>query len=381
MRMYSRDLEKILKAQSFKGKAIIIVGPRQVGKTTLVKKIIDVFSVNKTKIKTLNCDNLTDRESLEEKDLEFLDKIIGDSKILFIDEAQKVQNIGQTLKILVDHFGKKIQIFATGSSSLNLLDLTQEPLTGRKFVYTLYPLSLTEIYPDKDFLKIQKGLEQFLVFGTYPEVVSQKSFLAKTELLQELSSSYLYKDILEFQKIKNPSILSKLLKALALQIGQEVSYNELSNLLGIDKATVESYIDLLEKCFVIFRLPPFAQNKRKEIARLRKIYFYDLGIRNAQINNFNFLESRDDTGKLFENFMIIERLKHRQYKRIFASQYFWRTYDGSEVDLIEERGGKLYGYEFKWNKKKYSRKPVKWLEYKNALFKVITKEDISEFLL
>lgn len=379
MRLYPRILEKKLKRDSFKGKALIVIGPRQIGKTTLIKELLKSFK--KEKVKHINCDNPSDLESLEEKNLEFLESVVGNSKILFIDEAHKVPNIGQTLKILVDHYGKKLQIFLTASSSINLLYKTQEPLTGRKFVYNLYPLSLEEMYPDKDFLKIQKELEQLLIFGSYPEIIKRKSFEEKTQLLRELSTSYLYKDILEFQQVKNPNIINKLLKALALQIGQEVSYNELSSLLEVDKSTIERYVDLLEKCFIIFRLSPYTQNKRKELSRLRKIYFYDLGIRNAIINNFNFFDLRDDIGKLFENFMIIERLKYREYHQIYSDQYFWRTYDGSEVDLVEDRGGKLFGYEFKWKEKKWSKRPLKWLEYKNSSYQVITKNNMGEFIL
>ncbi len=379
MRLFLRLLEKRLKKDSFKGKALVLVGPRQVGKTTLIKEILKTYK-NK-KIKFLNCDNPRDLESLENKDLEYLENIVGHSKILFIDEAHKVPNIGQTLKILVDHYGKKIQIFVTASSSFNLLYKTQEPLTGRKFVYNLYPLSMEEIYPEKDFLKIQKELEQLLIFGSYPEVVKKRSFEDKIQLLRELSTSYLYKDILEFQQVKNPGIINKLLKALALQIGQEVSYTELAGLLEIDKNTVERYVDLLEKCFVVFRLSPYTQNKRKELSRLRKIYFYDLGVRNAIINNFNFFDLRDDIGKLFENFMIVERLKYREYHQVYSDQYFWRTYDGSEVDLVEDRDGKLLGYEFKWKKKKWSKRPLKWLEYKNSSYNVITKDNLEKFIL
>ncbi len=380
MRLLPRILETKLKKDSFKGKALILVGPRQVGKTTLIKEILRKTYKN-VKIKSLNCDNPRDLEVLEEKDLEYLENVIGDSKILFIDEAHKVPNIGQTLKILVDHYGKRVQIFVTASSSFNLLDKTQEPLTGRKFVYNLYPLSLEEIYPEKDYLKIQKELESLLIFGSYPEVVKKRTFEDKIQLLRELSTSYLYKDILEFQQVKNPNIINKLLKALALQIGQEVSYTELSSLLAVDKNTIERYVDLLEKCFVIFRLSPYTQNKRKELSKLRKIYFYDLGIRNAIINNFNSFDSRDDIGKLFENFMIVERLKYREYHQIYSDQYFWRTYDGSEVDLVEDRGGKLFGYEFKWKEKKWSKKPLKWLEYKNSSYDVITKENLNKFIL
>lgn len=381
MRLYQRLIEKKLKKNTFCGKALIVIGPRQVGKTTLIEQVLKNFSSKKYTVLKFNCDFSKDREMLEQNNLEFLEKVIGNANILFIDEGQKVQKIGETLKILIDHYKKKIQIFVTGSSSFNLLYKTQEPLTGRKFVYNLYPLSLPEIYSKDNLLKIHRELENHLIFGNYPEVIKENSFKRKINILEELTSSYLYKDILEFQQLKNPFILDKLLKALALQIGQEVSYNELSNLLEIDKATVEKYINLLEQCFVIFRLPSYSQRKRRELSRLRKVYFYDVGIRNTVINNFNFIQSRDDTGRLFENFMITERLKYREYHDIHSSQYFWRTYDGSEVDLIEERGGKLSGFEFKWNVNKKIRTPQKWLEYKNSSFEVITKEDIGKFVM
>lgn len=374
--MYKRIFEETIAKKFFKGKIIIIVGARQIGKTTLSLELTKEFS--KKDVRLFNCDNPSDREQLANKDLEFLKQLIGKAKLIFVDEAQKVENIGETLKLLVDFYKKKKQIIVTGSSSLNLLDNTQEPLTGRKYVYQLFPLSLQEIYPDKNYLKIIKELESLIIFGSYPEVVSQSSFEEKKELLQELSSSYIYKDILGFQDIKSPDVLVKLLKALALQIGSEVSYNELSNTINIDKKTIERYVQLLEKNFVVFRLKPFTKNKRREISKLRKIYFYDNGIRNAVINNFNFLDSRKDIGSLWENFMIVERMKFRFYNKIDAEQYFWRTYDGNEIDLIEEKSGKLSGYEFKWNPQKVLRKQnFDWLDSSQ----VITKKNLSPFVL
>ncbi|MBI3626541.1 ATP-binding protein [Candidatus Uhrbacteria bacterium] len=321
------------------------MGARQTGKTTLAQKLL---AEQPGRIaRNFNCDNATDRDLLAGQDLGFLIKLIGDASIIFIDEAQKVKGIGEVVKLLVDHFKSQKQIIVSGSSSLNLLDATQEPLTGRKFVYHLYPLSLEEIFPDKNQLEIQKELATLLIYGAYPEVVSAKSFEHKRELLNELSSSYIYKDILEFQLVKNPEHLRKLLKALAIQIGSQVSYTELSRLVGIDQKTIERYIDLMEKSFLIFRLPPLSRNKRKEISKLNKIYFYDLGIRNAVINNFNLLQDRNDLGAMWENFLVAERLKYRAYHNIAVSQYFWRTYDGTEVDLVEEESGvKLTGYEF-----------------------------------
>jgi len=373
--MYKRILEQTITKRFFKGKIIIIVGPRQTGKTTLSLKLIE--RIDKKDIRLFNCDNPSDREQLANKDLEFLKQLIGNAKLIFIDEAQKVENIGETLKLLVDFYKKKKQIIATGSSSLNLLDNTQESLTGRKYVYQIFPLTLQEIYPDKNYLKVIKELENLIIFGSYPEVVSLPSFEEKKELLKELASSYIYKDILGFQDIKSPDVLVKLLKALALQVGSEVSYNELSNTVDIDKKTIERYVQLLEKNFVIFRLKPFTKNKRREISKLKKIYFYDTGIRNAIINDFNFLDSRKDTGFLWENFMIAERMKFRYYNKIDAEQYFWRTYDGSEIDLIEEKSGKLNGYEFKWNPKRGIKKQkFDWLDS----FNLITKKDLNLFV-
>jgi len=374
--MYKRLLEPIIIKRFFKGKIIIIVGPRQTGKTTLGLKLIEGFPKEESRL--FNCDNPSDRELLSNKDLEFLKQLVGNVKFIFIDEAQKVENIGETLKLLVDFYKEKKQIIVTGSSILNLLDDTQESLTGRKYVYQIFPLSLQEIYSDKNYLKIIKELESLIIFGSYPEVVSLSSFEEKKELLKELASSYIYKDILGFQDVKSPDVLVKLLKALALQIGSEVSYSELSNTVGIDKKTIERYVQLLERNFIIFRLKPFTKNKRREISKLKKIYFYDVGIRNAIINNFNFLDSRKDTGSLWENFMIAERMKFRFYNKIDADQYFWRTYDGSEVDLIEEKSGKLNGYEFKWSTKKISKKRrFGWLNS----FDLITKKDLDPFVI
>jgi uncharacterized protein len=379
--MYNRLLKKIIKQKLFKGKAIVITGARQTGKTTLALDLIRESRRAKSAV-TFNCDNPSDRETLNNRDIEFLAQAIGPAKVVFIDEGQKVETIGQTLKLLVDRFKKQKQVIVTGSSSIHLLDRTQETLTGRKLVHTLYPLSLEEIYPGKDRLQIAKGLKELLIFGSYPEVVVTRTFKGKIDLLQELTSSCLYKDILEFQMVKNSNVLVSLVKALALQLGSEVSYSELANLIGIDKKTIEKYIDLLEKNHVIFRLPPYTSNKRRELSRLKKIYFYDIGVRNAVINNFNFLDSRNDAGALWENFMIVERLKYRAYHGLHANQYFWRTYDGSEVDLVEERGGRADGYEFKWSlKKKKTKPPAKWLEYPNSSFRKISPNDIFNFII
>ena len=324
-----------------------------------------------------NCDDPEERELLDNKNLESLIALIGRARIVFIDEGQKVGTIGQTLKLLVDYFKNKKQIIVTGSSSFNLLDNTEEVLTGRKFVYHLYPLSLEEIYRDANLLRLRKELETILIFGNYPEIINTHALDGKIERLKNLAGSYLYKDILEFQQVKSSDFLRRLLKALALQIGSEVSYTELSSLLGADKKTIERYVDLLEKNFIIFRLPPYFINPRKEISKLRKIYFYDVGIRNAIINNFNIFDVRNDKGELWENLAIVERIKYQAYHKIYSHNYFWRAYNRAEVDWVEDRGGKVYGYEVKW-KKRNLRPPRDW---QDKDYKVVTPEDMEGFIL
>lgn len=368
-----RTIEKSIIKDFFKGKIIILAGPRQVGKTTLVKHLLKDY----TSVITFNGDNRNDRNSLAKNDFEFIDKLIGENKIVFIDEAQKVEEIGNTLKLLVDNYGKKKQIIATGSSSLNLLSNTSEPLTGRKYVYELYPLSVTEIYSQRHPLDIDKELENLLIYGSYPDIYSG-SLRVKEEQLLEITRSYLYKDILELEDVRSSSSIDKLLSALALQVGSEVSLRELSNLLNLHIGTVERYIDLLEKNYVIFRLPPYYTNQRKVLSKQNKIYFYDLGIRNALINNFNPLSKRNDRGALWENFLIIERIKLNAYTNRYVSNFFWRTYDGAEIDYIEKYADSLDGYEFKWNKEKNA--PKSWLEYPNATYKLINIENYKEFL-
>jgi predicted AAA+ superfamily ATPase len=257
-----------------------------------------------------------------------------------------------------------------------LLDSTQEPLTGRKFVYNLYPLALSEIIPDADVLGIQKKWAELLVYGSYPRVVQQDSFENKTRELKEIATSYLYRDILDFQQVRNPEALNKLLQALALQIGSEVSYAELAQTVGMDRISVERYVQLLERSFVIFRLPPYAGNKRRTISKLRKIYFWDVGVRNAVIRNFNPLDSRADGGALFENWMIAERMKKNEYERSMSTAYFWRTYDGNEIDYIEEANQNLQGFEFKMKYSKTNRS----FEKSGIPVTVLDAERIVEFL-
>jgi len=377
--MYNRIIEKGLKNSFFKGKIAIITGARQTGKTTLVMKLIN--KADSAQAKLFNGDNPGDRELLSNKSLEFLEKLIGGAKIVFIDEGQKIETIGQTLKLLVDKYKSEKQIIVTGSSSFNLLDKTEEPLTGRKIVFHLFPLSLEEIYPKKDLAEIIKNLEQYLVFGSYPEVTGKSSFAEKRKALVEISSSYLYKDILELRGIKKSGALVSLLKAISFQVGSEVSYTELANISGLNKKTVENYLDILEKNHIIFRLAPYAKNKRKIISKLKKIYFYDPGVRNAVINNFNLLSDRNDVGALWENYMAVERLKFQHYHEIYAENYFWRTYDGAEVDWVEEQNGKVLGFEFKWGEKKKKRESIFWKEISAKPVKIITPRSMDGFVV
>jgi len=370
----NRETTNGILADFFQGKVIIIAGPRQVGKTTLVESVL----AGKEQVVKFVGDNPTDREKLENKDFEQLDRLIGDNRYIFIDEAQKIRNIGQTLKLLVDNYASQKQLIATGSSSLNLLSNTQEPLTGRKYIYELFGFSLREIFKKTEYLAIEKALPDLLIYGSYPEVYL-KSGKDRERLLVDIAGSYLYKDILELEQVRNPAILSKLLSALALQTGLEVSLSELSSLVGLDLKTIERYIDLLEKNYVIFRLPPYYLNQRKTLSKRNKIFFYDLGIRNALINNFNALDLRSDVGELWENFLILERFKYRRANFVDATQYFWRTYDGAEIDLVEQREGKLFGYEFKWGKERTA--PFSWLKNPNSEYKLINKNNFIDFLM
>jgi uncharacterized protein len=368
-----RELIPSLANDMFKGKAIILTGARQVGKTTLIQTLL----TNKHQVISLNADNPTDRSKLDNQDFEQLNHLVSKHAIVFIDEAQKVPHIGNTLKLLVDNYKKEKQIIATGSSSLNLLSNTQEPLTGRKYVYELFSLSVREMFPKLTQLELEKALPTLLIYGSYPEIYTSNE-AEKRRLLTEIAGSYLYQDILELEQVRNPAVLNKLLTAIALQLGSQVSLNELSNLTGLDLKTVERYIDLLEKNYVIFRLPPYYTNQRKTLSKLNKIYFYDLGIRNTLINNFNPISLRNDVGALWENFLVVERMKFRQYTSMNATQYYWRTYDKAEIDLVEYREGKLIGYEFKWGQEHTA--PKSWLDYPNSEFNLVNKENVIEFL-
>jgi predicted AAA+ superfamily ATPase len=329
--MINRKLETIIRSRLDGKKAIIVLGPRQSGKTTLIEMILS----DRESYLLLDCDDSLIREQLQNANTEKLKQIIGSYKTVFIDEAQRVKNIGLSLKIIIDRI-KNVQLLVSGSSSFELANEINEPLTGRKWEYTLYPLSWEELQDYFGYLQSMQQLEQRIVYGMYPEVVSNPG--DEEEILKQISGSYLFKDLFTYEGIRRPELLEKLLQALALQVGSQVSYNGLSNLLQADKATISNYIQLLEKAFVVFRLQSFSRNLRNEIKTSRKIYFYDNGIRNAIISNYNPLYLRQDTEALWENFLISERMKFLHYNRISSNKYFWRTKQQQEIDYIEERG-------------------------------------------
>ena len=374
--MIEREIEKQIENRLFKGKAILVFGPRQVGKTTSIHSIL---AKNNQKCLFLNGDEADVRESLENTTSTNLSLLFGEHKIVFIDEAQRINGIGITLKLITDVL-KDVQVIATGSSAFDLANETQEPLTGRKYEFQMLPISFQEMVTNNGLLEEKRLLEQRMIYGYYPEIVVKPNDAA--ENLKLLSNSYLYKDLLNLEQIKKPALLGKILKSLALQVGREVSYNEISQLVNGDFHTVEKYIDLLEKAFVIFTLPAYSRNVRNEIKKGRKIYFYDNGVRNAIINNFNPLSSRSDTGALWENFLISERMKYLNSNKLEAWKYFWRTTAQQEIDYLEELDGKMTAYEFKWNPNKTAKFPKTFTNaYPEAEVKLITLKNFEEFVL
>ena len=372
--MIKRILSRQISDDSKKGKVQLVLGARQVGKTTMMQ----AFGNDGVKTLLLNCDNYDDRAALTGKTSTQLNNLFNGYDRVFIDEAQRVPDIGLTLKIIGDlHLGR--QVLVTGSSSLDLANSINEPATGRIIEYRMFPLSLREISDETSEREERRLLEQRMIYGLYPEIVTTPSDAKR--LLTSISDNYLYKDLLSYKGIKKPDLVQKLVRALALQVGQEVSYNELAQLLGVDKETVESYIGLLEKCFVVFRLDSFSRNIRNEIKKGKKIYFWDNGIRNAVLSNFAPLELRADTGALWENLMISERLKRNAYACNYARPYFWRTHDQHEIDLIEEIDGCLSTFEFKFKPGKKVKYPNSFKEnYPQATFEVITPENFWDFV-
>lgn len=372
--MIERMLHKNITEQLFKNKAIVLLGPRQVGKTTLLKEIAKQFK----NVLWINADNIEDRELLDHTSSSRLKAIIGSNEIVIIDEAQRIKDIGVKLKLITDEI-ENVQLIATGSSSFELSNQINEPLTGRKFEYNMFSLSFVELVNNSSLLEEFKMLNHRLVYGSYPDIINNAG--NEKEILQQLVNSYLYKDILEWNRIKKADKIIKLLQAISFQVGNQVSYNELGQMVGLNSETVESYINLLEQSFVIFRLRSFSRNLRNELKKSHKIYFYDNGVRNALIANYNSTGLRNDVGALWENYLISERIKYCSYNKIYSNKYFWRTHSGQEIDYIEEREGKLFTYEFKWNKNKKVKVPKSFSEsYADSSFEVISSNNYESFI-
>lgn len=359
-------------------KVLVIYGPRRVGKTTLLESYL---AQTRLRYKLDSGDNIRTQQILSSQDFGQILAYVEGYELLAIDEAQGIPNIGMALKIIVDQ-APGISVIATGSSSFELAGQVGEPLTGRKRTLILYPLAQSELGSLYNRFELRERLEEFLLYGAYPEVIEAPTAAAKIETISEIAHSYLFKDILAFDRVRSSRSLVDLLKLLAFQIGNEVSLNELATQLAMDVKTVGRYLDLLEKSFVVYRHGGFSRNLRNEVTSKAKYYFFDAGIRNALIAQFNPLDQRNDVGQLWENFVVVERMKRRAYGSIYANVYFWRTYDGQEVDLVEEREGRLFGYECKWSTTKRVTVPRSWLgAYPEAEFTVITPENYLDFVL
>jgi predicted AAA+ superfamily ATPase len=369
--MLKRLLENTITSKINGGKAIVLVGARQVGKTTLIRTIL-----KELEYLFLDADDPTVRTLLSGPNTEQIRTIIADHKTIFLDEAQRIPGIGLTLKIITDQF-KDVQLLVSCSSSFDLGNELNEPLTGRKWEYEMFPICWEEYENSIGFVKSEQQLENRLLYGFYPEVINNQG--NEKETLKNMVNSYLYRDILAFSDIRKPEVLDKLLQALALQMGSEVNYNELSQIVGINKITIQNYIEILEKGYIVFRLNSFSRNLRNEIKQTRKIYFYDNGIRNMIIGNFNPLNLRVDKGALWENFLVSERVKQNIYKQTFSKIYFWRTRQQQEIDFIEEKNGEISAYEFKWNNKK-PKFPEKFIEIYNAKCFMIDRSNFREFV-
>lgn len=373
--MIERALKNIIKDKLNSGKAIILLGARQVGKTTLLKTIVG----NRNDVLWLNGDELDVQQLFENISATRLKAIFGRKKTIVIDEAQRIKDIGLRMKLITDQI-PEVQLIATGSSAFELANKVNEPLTGRKWEYNLYPVSFGEMVTHHGLLEEKRLLPHRLVFGYYPDVINNVGI--ENEILKQLSNSYLYKDVLLLEQIKKPEGLIKLLQGLAFQVGSQVSYNELSKWCGLDAKTVEKYIVLLEQTYIVYRVSSFSRNLRSELKKSRKIYFYDNGIRNALIANFNQIEFRQDVGALWENFVFSERMKYLHYHQKWTNTWYWRTKEQKEIDCIEESNGQLTAYEFKWNPTAKFKMPKLFLNtYPKSTFRVIHKDNIEDFLL
>ena len=370
-----RILETNLQKRLYSGKAIIILGARQVGKTTLLRDFVKGF----TDVRWLNADEEDVRSLFDRPSSSLFKREFGQAEILVVDEAQRIPDIGVKLKLITDQI-PDLQLLVTGSSSFEISNHINEPLTGRKWEYKMFPLSFQEMIDHHGLLEEKRLLERRLIYGYYPEVVNATG--DEREVLRQLSDSYLYKDLLTWGQIQKSDKIVRLLKALAFQVGNQVSYNELGRMTGLDNETVELYIGLLEQAFIIFRLGTFSRNLRTELKKTRKVYFYDNGIRNALIANYNQVELRQDKGALWENFIISERMKFNAYNDRWTNTYFWRTQAQQEVDYIEEYDGELHAYEFKWSSLSKGKITKAFINaYPNASVKMITSENFLSFLL
>ncbi len=371
----SRIIAEDVSRKFFKGKVIVVYGPRQSGKTTLIKELLREMAVSPV---FLNGDDDLDVHYFDTVTASRWTQLMGEKKVVFIDEGQKIQNLGRAVKLLVDS-RDDVQVVITGSSSFTLANSVEEPLTGRKFEYRLFPLSYAELAKHFGFLEESKKLELRLVYGSYPEVVTNEDGVKET--LKMLADSYLYRDLMQYEGIRKPAVLEKLLRAVALQVGSEVSYNELAGLIGVSRTLVESYLKILEQAFIIFPLASYSNNLRNEIKKGVKYYFWDNGIRNAVLNDFTPVPQRNDIGALWENYAISERMKGNAYSRADGLPYFWRTTDQMEVDYLEVCGSKIKAFEFKWNPKKKSRVTKAFTNrYPDAEVETITPENFGEWV-
>lgn len=373
--MITRHLEESIRQRLSKKKAIIIMGARQVGKTTLLRQIFE----KKDNVLWLNGDETDIQALFKEISATRLKAIFGNKQYIIIDEAQRIPDIGLRLKLITDQL-PEYQLIATGSSSFELANKINEPLTGRKWEFKMYPLSFGEMVNHHGLLDEKRLIPHRLIYGYYPEIVATPG--EEKDLLKQLSDSYLYKDILMWEQIKKPDRLLKLLQAIAFQVGSQVSYSELGQLCGMDSKTVEKYISLLEQTFIIFRLSSFSRNLRNELKNSKKIYFYDNGIRNALIANFSQIETRTDVGALWENFLISERIKFLHYSNAWTNYWFWRTKEQKEIDFIEEADGIIKAFEFKWNPDAKYKTPSLFLDnYTGSTFEIIHRDNVESFLL
>ncbi len=373
--MIKRNLTQSIRSRFFSNKVIILSGARQIGKTTLINQIMEEFSSD---VLYLDGDNIDIRNMLESINTVELRQLIGHKKVIFIDEAQRIDHIGITTKIIVDQI-KNVQVILSGSSSFDLNNEISESLTGRKWTFYLYPVSYEEWENHVGFLEAKQDLENRLIFGLYPNVLNHRE--DQIRVLKKLETSHLYKDILSFGKIRKPAVLRKLVTALAYQIGHEVVEKQIGDLIGLDPKTVENYIDILEKSYVVFRLPSLAKNLRNEIKKNKKIYFYDNGVRNTVIDEFRPIPNRNDVGQLWENFLVSERMKQNSYNRRLNTSFFWRTKQKQEVDYVEQYGDKYYGFELKWNPKRVKVLPKTFMNAYRAEGITIHRENYRDFIV